>query len=125
MATSREKIILIENDPNISDVIARQTLKPAGYQVKVVADANLAVQEAIKLSPDLVILNLNLVGINGKDLLVGLHSQNPEIPIIVLAEKDEEQDVMQALRLGASDYLFSLTRSLKVPSAFLARILAG
>ncbi len=114
MATSREKILLIENDPDISDAIARQALKPVGYQVTVVADANHAVQEAVKLSPDLVILNLSLVGINGKDLLVGLHAQNPEIPIIVLAEKDEEKDVMQALRLGASDYLFSPLRETEI-----------
>jgi DNA-binding response OmpR family regulator len=117
MVPSREKILLIENDPNISDVIARQALKPAGYQVKLVSDANQAVQEAINLSPDMVILNLDLVGISGKDLLAGLHAQNPEIPIIVLAEKDEEQNVLQALRLGASDYLFSPLREAEIVAA--------
>ncbi|MBT3338806.1 MAG: response regulator [Anaerolineae bacterium] len=117
MAKSREKILLIENDPDISDVIARQALKPVGYQVKVVSDANQAIQEAVKLSPDLVILDLSLVGISGKDLLVGLHAQSPETPIIVLAEKDEENDVMQALRLGASDYLFSPLRETEVVAA--------
>ena len=106
MAASKEIILIVENDPDISDVLARQALAPLGYQVKVVADANQAIQAAVNLSPDLIILNLDLVGISGKDLLVGLHSQNPETPIIVLAEKDAQNDVMQAMRVGASDYLF-------------------
>ena len=106
MAASKEIILIVENDPDISDVLARQALAPLGYQVKVVADANQAIQAAVNLSPDLIILNLDLVGISGKDLLVGLHSQNPETPIIVLAEKDAQNDVMQDMRVGASDYLF-------------------
>ena len=106
MAASKEIILIVENDPDISDVLARQALAPLGYQVKVVADANQAIQAAVNLSPDLIILNLDLVGISGKDLLVGLHAQNPETPIIVLAEKDAQNDVMQAMRVGASDYLF-------------------
>ena len=106
MAASKEIILIIENDPDISDVLARQALAPLGYQVKVIADANQAIQVAVNLSPDIIILDLDIVGISGKDLLVGLHAQNPETPIIVLAEKDAEHDVMQALRLGATDYLF-------------------
>jgi DNA-binding response OmpR family regulator len=105
MAASKEIILIVENDPDISDLLARQALAPLGYQVKVVSDANRAIQNALNLTPDLIILDLDLVGISGKDLLVGLHAQNSETPIIVLAEKDAEHDVMQALRLGASDYL--------------------
>lgn len=106
MAASKEIILIVENDPDISDLLGRQALVPLGYQVKVIADANQAIQVAINLAPDLIVLNLDLVGISGKDLLVGLHAQNPDTPIVVLAEKDGEHDVMQALRLGASDYLF-------------------
>lgn len=117
MAASKEIILIIENDPDISDVLARQALTPLGYQVKVVADANQAIQAAVSLSPDLIILNMDLVGISGKDLLVGLHSQNPETPIIVLAEKDADHDVMQALRVGATDYLFLPLRETEAVAA--------
>lgn len=117
MAASKEIILLIENDPGISDVLARQTLMPLGYQVKVIADENQAIQAAVRLSPDLIILDLDLVGISGKDLLVGLHTQHPETPIIVLAEKDAEQAVMQALRLGATDYLFLPLRETEAVAA--------
>ena len=117
MAASKEIILIVENDPNISDLLDRQTLTPLGYQVKVVSDANKAIQNAVNLSPDLIMLNLDLVGISGKDLLVGLHAQNPETPLIVLAEKDAQQDVMQALRLGASDYLFLPLREAEAVAA--------
>ncbi len=106
MTASKEIILIVENDPDVSDLLGRQALVPLGYQVKVVADANQAIQAAVNLMPDLIVLDLDLVGISGKDLLVGLHAQNPDTPIVVLAEKDGEHDVMQALRLGAFDYLF-------------------
>ena len=105
MPASKEIILIIENDPDISDLLGRQALAPLGYQVKIISDANKAIQTAVNLAPDLIVLNLDLVGISGKDLLVGLRSQNPETPIIVLAEKEDEHNMMQALRLGASDYL--------------------
>ena len=117
MAASKEIILIVENDPNISDILDRQALTPLGYQVKVVADANRAIQEVVNLSPDLIILNLDLVGISGKDLLVGLHAQNTETPVIVLAEKDNEHDVMQALRVGATDYLFLPLRETEAVAA--------
>ncbi len=106
MTASKEIILIVENDPDISDLLGRQALEPLGYQVKVVADSNQAIQVAVNIMPDLIVLNLDLVGMSGKDLLVALHAQNPDTPIIVLAEKEGDHDVMQALRLGATDYLF-------------------
>ncbi len=117
MPASKEIILIVENDPDISDVLGRQSLTPLGYQVKVVSDANKAIQTAINLTPDLIILNLDMVGLSGKDLLVGLHAQNTETPIIVLAEKEEEHSLMQALRLGASDYLFLPLREAEAVAA--------
>lgn len=117
MAASKEIIIIIENDPDISDLLGRQALAPLGYQVKVVSDANKAIQTAINLSPDLIVLNLDLVGLSGKDLLVGLHAQNPATPIIILANQDADHDVMQALRLGATDYLFLPLRETEAVAA--------
>jgi len=114
MAKSRELILLIESDPDISDVIARQALQPLGYRVKVVADANKAIKAAMNLSPDLVIADLNSSGLSGKDLLVAFGAQNFDFPVIVLAAKEQERDVMQTLRLGAADYLLWPARETEV-----------
>lgn len=111
---SKELILLIESDPDISDVIVRQSLKPLGYRVKVVADSNKAIKLALELVPDLVIADLNSPGLSGKDLLVAFNAQKFEFPVIILAEKEQESEVMQTLRLGASDYLLWPARATEV-----------
>ena len=114
MDKSKELILLIESDPDISDVIAHQALQPLGYRVKVVADANKAIKVAMKVSPDLVIADLNSSGLSGKDLLVAFGAQRFDFPVIILAAKEQEQEVMQTLRLGASDYLLWPARATEV-----------
>jgi len=117
MAESKELILIIESDPDISDLIARQALRPLGYRVKVVVDGNMAIKAAMKHSPKLVIVDLNSPGLSGKDLLVAFRAQNFEFPVIVIAEKEQERDVMHTLRLGASDYLLWPARATEVVSA--------
>lgn len=117
MAAPKERILLVENDPVISDLIARQSLQPLGYRVQVQRSANSAIQEAMRLSPDLIITNLNLPGLSGKDLLVALASQGLDAPVIVISEKGRESDVIQAFRIGANDYLSWPAREAEVVSA--------
>jgi len=112
-----ERILLVESDPDISDLIARQALRPLGYQVDIVTDAGSAIKKALQTPPDLVIANLNLPGLSGKDLLVALSSQGSTAPLIVIAGKGQEQDVIQAFRLGANDVLLWPAREAEVVSA--------
>ena len=114
MNTPTESILLVENDPDISDLIAHQALEPLGYEVQVAVDVNAAIQCAARSVPDLVIADLNLPGLNGKDLLVALHSQGLQVPVIVIAEKGQENNVIQAFRLGGTDYLLWPTRETEV-----------
>jgi len=112
-----ERILLVESDPDISDLIARQALRPLGYQVDIVTDAGSAIKQAFQIPPELVIANLNLPGLSGKDLLVALSSQGSTAPLIVIAGKGQEQDVIQAFRLGANDVLLWPAREAEVVSA--------
>ncbi|MEI7846242.1 MAG: response regulator [Chloroflexota bacterium] len=117
MATNTsEKILVVESDPNISDLIARQALKPFGYHVSLAMDGASAIRQAVQLQPDVMITNLNLPGLSGKDLLVALSSQNLSIPTIVIAEKGQEGNIIQAFRLGASDCLILPVREAEVVS---------
>jgi two-component system NtrC family sensor kinase len=117
MSNNNERILIVESDPEISDLISRQALQPFGYQVKVVSDASQAIQQVAKFTPDLIITNINLPGLSGKDLMVALNSQGTQIPLIVIAEKGQENNVIQAFRLGASDYLLWPAREAEVVSA--------
>lgn len=100
-----ERILVVESDPDISDFIARQALQPLGYQVTVAPDAPAAIRNAVQSTPDLILVDLALPGLSGKDLLAALSSQGIGAPIIILASKEKETDVIQAFRLGAADYL--------------------
>jgi signal transduction histidine kinase/FixJ family two-component response regulator len=117
MSMSQERILIVEGNPEISDLIARQALKPLGYRVKVIQEAPKAIQEAIRFVPDILIVNLKLTGLSGKDLLVALSSQGMAMPVIVIAEQGMENDVIQAFRLGATDYLGWPIRETEVVSA--------
>jgi K+-sensing histidine kinase KdpD len=105
MESMKEHIILIESDPQISDLIAQQTLKPLGYHVDVIESTSSIIRDIYKISPDIIITNLQLPGMSGKDLLVALNSQRIDIPVIVITPKGHESDALQAFRLGAVNFL--------------------
>lgn len=116
MASTGDRVLLVEDDPKISDLIARQTLIPVGYSVDVVMDAASAIKQALLTPPDLIIANLNLPGLSTKDLLVALAAQSVNTPLMVIANKGQEQEIIQAFRLGAADYLLWPARDAEVLS---------
>ncbi len=116
MMNSGERIVVIESDPDISDLISRQALQPLGYQVTVVTSASAVLQQALQAPPDLLIASLNLPGLNAKDLLIALSSKGIDVPLIVVAEKGREEDILQAFRVGAIDYLHWPARDAEVVS---------
>jgi DNA-binding response OmpR family regulator len=117
MASAGDRILLVENNPKISDLIARQTLIPTGYSVDVVVDSNSAVKQALLTHPDLIIADLNLPGLSAKDLLIALAAEGVNTPLLVIANKGQEQEIIQAFRLGAADYLLWPARDAEVLSA--------
>jgi len=116
MSSTGDRILLVEDDPKISDLIARQTLKSVGYQVDVVSDSSSAIKMALQTPPDLIIANINLPGLSTKDLLVALTSQGVDTPLLVIANKGQEHDIIQAFRLGAADYILWPARDAEILS---------
>lgn len=114
MVASGERILVVESDPDISDLISRQALKPLGYAVSVITDAATAIQRALQNPPALIIANLNLPGLSGMDLLAALAARGLEAPLVVVAEKGQEQHVIQAFRLGATDAIFWPARDAEI-----------
>ncbi len=105
MGMNRDRILIVENDADICDLIGRQALQSMGYQVQTAGDAQGAIAKAIQFSPDVAIVDLNLPSLSGKDLMVALTSQGISIPIIALTKKGGEEDLVQSFRLGATDFL--------------------
>jgi len=113
----KDRILVVEENQAVGNFIARQALAPAGYETQVVAQSGLALAAAAEFQPDLIIANLSLAGLSGKDLLVALASAGIETPVIVLSEKGAEAGLAQAFRLGAADYLLWPVREAEVLQA--------
>lgn len=98
------KILLIDDEESILNLI-KVNLQLEGFQVI----TGVCGEEAIKLfkreSPDLVVLDLMLPYIDGFEIMKEFQSENSEIPIIVLSAKDQLNDKLLGLQLGADDYV--------------------
>lgn len=116
MNQTPERILIVEQDFQVGDEIARLILKPAGYTAGVARTAAAAIQEVSRSCPDLLIADLNLPGLSGKDLMVALNSQGIHVPLIVLSQTRVETEIIQAFRLGAADFLFWPAREAEVVS---------
>lgn len=92
--TAGERILIVESDPDIVDLISRQALAPLGYEPRIVGTASAALQRARDNPPDLIIANLNLPDLSGKDLLTALTSTGVMVPLVVVAEKGQELGVI-------------------------------
>ena len=112
--TDKERILLVENDPEICDQIAKKSLIPLGYQLKVVQDVNIAINAIRDFTPDVILVNINLPGLSGKDMLIAITSQGIQVNVIVIARKGQENDILQAFRMGADDFIIWPARETEV-----------
>ena len=97
------RILLVEDDRNIVDLI-RSNLSVRGYDVVVSTDGTKVLWHVEVERPDLVILDLMLPGADGFELCREIRERSP-VGIIVVSARRAEHDKVQALNLGADDYI--------------------
>ncbi len=117
MPKQQDKILVVDDDLNSLDLIAKQVLQPLGYQVAAVTDGGAAVQQALDFAPAVMIVSLSLHGFSGKDLLTALRARGFDSPIIVIAPREGEAQALAAFRLGARDYLVRPLREAEIVNA--------
>jgi DNA-binding response OmpR family regulator len=93
----------VDDEPSLRDAIA-YALRREGFTVETAAEGNRAVAIARERSPDLVVLDVMLPGIDGFDVCRILRSESP-VPIVMLSAKGEELDRILGLEIGADDYV--------------------
>lgn len=98
-----ERILIIEDDVPIADFIRRGLLLE-DYAVEVAYDGHDGLDKAIENSPDLVILDIMLPGIDGLEVCRQLR-RHSDVPVIMLTAKDAVPDRVAGLEAGADDYL--------------------
>jgi signal transduction histidine kinase/DNA-binding response OmpR family regulator len=114
MPPQKEKILVVDEDPDVIDLVAKQVLAPQGYLVATAQEGTQALQMALKLRPDILFTALDLPGLSGRDLLAGLRAQGVECIVIATGPRDAEKQAIQAFRLGAKDYLAKPLREAEV-----------
>ncbi|MGH2542599.1 MAG: response regulator [Ardenticatenaceae bacterium] len=98
-----ELILVVDDEPKIVR-LARDYLERSGFRVRPAGDGTTALAAARQERPDLVVLDLNLPGMDGLDVCRALRRES-SVPIIMLTARAEEMDRLVGLELGADDYI--------------------
>jgi len=96
-------IFVIDDEQNIRDLI-KKYLEKDGYQVTTFPDGLRVLNELQSLRPDLLVLDINMPGIDGLELCKEIRKIS-EIPIIFVSARDDEFDRIIGLEIGGDDYL--------------------
>ncbi len=100
---SRERILVGDDEPQIQRFL-RPALEAAGYEVLEAATGADALKVAVTAAPGLVILDLGLPDMDGKEVIARLRGWS-QVPIVILSARDQETEKIAALDLGADDYV--------------------
>jgi two-component system alkaline phosphatase synthesis response regulator PhoP len=121
------RILLIEDDADISLSLKYNLEREGGFTVAVARDGEAGLREALARPPELVLLDLNLPGMGGLDVCRRLRREGATrgIPIIMITARVDESDRVAGLELGADDYVtkpFSVREVVARVRAVLRRV---
>jgi two-component system, OmpR family, KDP operon response regulator KdpE len=97
------RVLVVDDEPPIRKLL-RMGLTAQGYQTLEAPNAKTAL-DLLAQNPDLIILDLGLPDMLGHDLLRTVRARNDRVPIVVLSSRGDEAGKVQALDLGADDYV--------------------
>jgi DNA-binding response OmpR family regulator len=98
-----QRILVVDDEPAVIELLA-YNLRKAHYDVLIAADGHQALHLAHAGTPDLILLDLMLPGVDGLDVCREIR-RTSQVPIIILTAQGEEVDRVVGLELGADDYI--------------------
>jgi DNA-binding response OmpR family regulator len=104
MENIEAKILVVEDDDSIRKFISIN-LKRNNFEVYEAPNGEYALDNIKSISPQVVILDIMLPGINGYDVCVKIREKYPKILIVMLTAKNQDMDKIMGLELGADDYI--------------------
>lgn len=116
MAKQRERVLIVDDDPEVRDLLMDQIFSPNQFEVAEAIDGAQGLEMVAKQLPDLIYLDLVMPSLSGKDMLVGLKSRHYQGPIIVGVKRGNEQSAIEAFRFGATDYITKPIREAEMMS---------
>lgn len=103
MTSTLGRILVVDDEPQIQRFL-KPALTAAGYEVIEAMNGTDALKHVVTTAPDIVILDLGLPDMDGKDVIRSLRGWS-QIPIVILSARDRESEKIAALDLGADDYI--------------------
>jgi two-component system KDP operon response regulator KdpE len=103
MSAAPVKVLVVDDEPPIRKLL-RMGLSAQGYEV-IEAPNGRSALERLAQNPDLIILDLGLPDMQGLELLRTIRGRNDSVPVVVLSSRGDEAGKVQALDLGADDYV--------------------
>lgn len=120
---AQTKILVVDDEPTIRELLSA-SLRFAGFEVQAAADGREALREEATFQADLVVLDIMLPDMDGFEVLEKLREREPLLPVLFLTAKDDVQDRVRGLDVGADDYVtkpFSLEEVVARIHAILRR----
>ena len=101
---SEEKVLIVDDDKDVLTTLYK-VIKSNGMGVELCESGNQALELLDKTGYDCMLLDINMKGINGFDVIKELRSKGNNIPIIIVSGRKEDYDTLYGLDLGADDYI--------------------
>ena len=99
-----KRVLIVEDEKNIVDII-RFNLSREGYEVLEAYDGEAGLAMARAEKPDLILLDVMMPKMMGFDVCRALRGEGDNVPIIILTAREEEEDKILGLEIGADDYI--------------------
>jgi len=106
MAESRSTILIVDDEPSGRDTL-ESILEPEGYTLVMAENGYQAIEKAMTLQPDVILLDVMMPGMNGFEVCRRIRDEKKlaEIPILFLTALDDRQSLLNGLEAGADDFI--------------------
>ena len=99
------RVLVVEDERRLAENVARALRESAGYAVDIAGDGEQGLYLAESGEYDLIVLDLMLPKLTGRDMLTRYRKHGKVTPVLILTARDEKESVVQLLNSGADDYL--------------------
>jgi DNA-binding response OmpR family regulator len=102
---ANEKILVVDDNPEIVRFLKQYILVPSGYQVLTAGDGQSGLEVALQSRPDLIMLDMTMPKLSGMQMLFALRKSEYQCPVIFMTVHGSENIAVEAFRLGVRDYM--------------------
>jgi len=102
---ARERVLVVDDRPENRDFVVSYVLEPNGYEPLTASDGEEGLRVALRESPDLILLDLQMPRMDGVQVLEALHDKGRDIPVILMTFHGSEALAVQVFRMGVKDYV--------------------